>query len=319
MTVDTTWLRCPNCFQDLESVDGRTVGCSTGHRFDESRQGYLTLLPPKAPRTIGDDRAMLDARTAFLDTGAYRPIADAVAQLASGAEPRNRAGGAPGITHRSASPRLADLGCGTGYYAAIVARRLGSTDVLLADRSPDAVRAARRSLRSEWDAWTREPTPAGRSESPGPERASERLTGVVLDLWRPLPLRDGVADVILDVFAPRNPSEFARVLAPGGRLIVVVPTVRHLGELRAEGAMLEIPDGKDEHVVGQLDTTGLELADRRRVDTAIEVDAVSRAHLIGMGPSAHHRDEDAAGAGGPESPESSITVSVDVLAFEHGR
>ena len=43
------------------------------------------------------------------------------------------------------------------------------------------------------------------------------------DVFRPFPLADGVADVVLDVFAPRNPAEFHRVLRPTGRLIVVRP------------------------------------------------------------------------------------------------
>ena len=61
MSIDTTWLRCPNCLLHLDAVDDRTLGCDTGHRFDISKHGVVTLLPPKAPRTIGDDRAMLDA------------------------------------------------------------------------------------------------------------------------------------------------------------------------------------------------------------------------------------------------------------------
>ena len=60
------------------AVDDRTLGCDTGHRFDVARQGIVTLLPPKAPRTVGDDRAMLDARAALLDGGAYAPIASAI-------------------------------------------------------------------------------------------------------------------------------------------------------------------------------------------------------------------------------------------------
>lgn len=308
MTVDTTWLRCPNCFQELEPVGGRTIGCADGHRFDESRHGYVTLLPPKAPRTIGDDREMLDARSAFLATGAYRAIAGTVADLAA-IDVRAREDG------RSVA-RVADLGCGTGYYSAAVAERLGAADVLAADRSPDAVRASSRALRSlspSVDAST------GLSTGAAP-------TGVVLDLWRPLPLRDGTADVVLDIFAPRNPAEFARILAAEGRLIVVVPTGRHLAELRADGSMLEIPEGKDDHVVGQFAAASLVVLERRRLEYTIVVDAASRAHLVGMGPSAHHRAADAGTASGAETSEhvgneapagSPITVSVDVLAFGH--
>ena len=78
MSIDSTWLRCPNCFLDLAEVDGNVFGCAAGHRFDRAKHGYLTLLPPKAPRTVGDDREMLRSRAALLDSGAYAPIAAAI-------------------------------------------------------------------------------------------------------------------------------------------------------------------------------------------------------------------------------------------------
>ncbi|HEY5861011.1 MAG TPA: methyltransferase domain-containing protein, partial [Actinomycetota bacterium] len=167
MSIDTTWLRCPNCLLDLSAIDDLVFGCPNGHRFDRARQGYLTLLPPRAPHTIGDDREMLAARVALLDHGAYSPIAEAVAAAAAAVPAM-----APG-----APARIADLGCGTGYYSAAVARTLPAATFLLADRSPDAVRISLRAL--------------------------PHATGVVLDLWRPLPIRDDTVDVALNVFAPR--------------------------------------------------------------------------------------------------------------------
>ena len=47
-----------------------------------------------------------------------------------------------------------------------------------------------------------------------------------------LPVRDGAAGCVLNVFTPANYAEFTRVLAPGGRLIKVVPGPDHLVELR---------------------------------------------------------------------------------------
>jgi 23S rRNA (guanine745-N1)-methyltransferase len=278
MSIDSTWLRCPNCFADLSAVDERVYGCDHGHRFDRSKHGFLTLLPPKAPRTIGDDRAMLSDRAALLGSGAYRPIADVLADAV----------GAAAVSSASAEPRVADLGCGTGYYAAHHAARVPQAHVLLADRSPDAVRAA---LRSTPDA-----------------------TGVVLDLWRPLPLRDVSADVILNVFAPRNPSEFARILRPHGRLMVVVPRVDHLRELRDEGALLEVPAEKTTTVTQQLSTAGFVRRRSETVEYSLHADDTTRAQLIGMGPTARHAtshtDHDS-----PLARE--VTVAVDVMAFVH--
>lgn len=277
MSIDSTWLRCPNCFADLSPVDERVYGCEHGHRFDRSRHGYLTLLDPKAPRTVGDGHEMLSARAALLGRGAYQSIAEEVVRAALPAF----------ATHPGRGSRIADLGCGTGYYAAHLGDAHADATFLLADRSPRAVRSALRSLPS--------------------------ATGVVLDIWRPLPIRAQVADVILNVFAPRNPSEFARILRPAGLLVVVVPGAEHLRELRDLGMLLGIPPAKAGAVTTQLGAAGFEARSTRRVQYAIQADSETRALLAEMGPSAHHA---AMRAGADIDGIIDVTVAVDVLSFE---
>ncbi|WP_448809981.1 putative RNA methyltransferase [Agromyces bauzanensis] len=277
MSFDSTWLRCPNCSADLLPVDDRVYGCEHGHRFDRSKYGYLTLLPPKAPRTVGDDREMLAARAALLNSGAYLPIAEELVRTALTVE----AGDA------GEALRVADLGCGTGYYSERLSNARPGTSILLADRSPDAVRAALRAV-------------------PG-------ATGIILDIWRPLPLRAEVADVVLNVFAPRNPSEFVRILRPGGRLVVVVPRADHLRELRERGLLLDVPAEKANTVTEQLAAAGLSRRSSSSVQYMLDADRDTRALLAGMGPAAHHtasRSNTSADGSGD------VTIAVDVLAFE---
>ncbi len=229
MSIDTTWLRCPNCFSDLSAIDERVFGCAAGHRFDRARQGYLTLLPPRAPRTVGDDREMLAARAALLDGGAYSPIAAAIADAVAAVPPDG---------HPGASLRIADLGCGTGYYSASIARAVPDAAFLLADRSPDAVRISLRAL------------PAA--------------TGVVLDLWRPLPIRDGVVDVALNVFAPaqrRRVRARARTERTARRRR---PSRRAPAGAPRAGAVLDVPAGKADRVAEQLAASGFDAERRRR-------------------------------------------------------
>jgi hypothetical protein len=144
-----------------------------------------------------------------------------------------------------------------------------------------------------------------------------RSTGVVLDLWRPLPLRDAAADLAINVFAPRNPPEFARALRRHGHLVVVVPTAGHLNELRARGDLLDIPAGKSIQVTAQLRSAGFSEPRVSRVEYDAAIDAAQRAELVGMGPSAHHTsaapDRSATGA---DAPPERVTVSVDVLVFQ---
>lgn len=46
------------------------------------------------------------------------------------------------------------------------------------------------------------------------------------------PVRDGWADLLLNIFSPMAQTEFARMLRPGGHLIYAVPTARHLFGLK---------------------------------------------------------------------------------------
>jgi SAM-dependent methyltransferase len=222
---------------------------------------------------------MLAARQDLLRSGLFSPIADAIITASS-----------QGLSD-VASPRIADLGCGTGYYAVRLAQAIPSASFFAADRSPIAVRMAARTIPNS--------------------------TGVVLDLWRPLPLRDTTADLAINVFAPRNPAEFARVIRRGGTLVVVVPTTDHLMELRTRGDLLDVPGGKDAFVTGQLVSAGFSAPHTVRVQYEAAVGSVQRAALVGMGPSSHHvtaGPDDA--PPGVEPPPERVTVSVDVLAFQ---
>ncbi|MDQ2661223.1 MAG: methyltransferase domain-containing protein [Actinomycetota bacterium] len=248
-----------------------------------TRRGTTTLLPPRAPHTMGDSREMLEARSELLGSGVFAPISDAIGDACGelGAE-----------TGRS---RVADLGCGTGYYSTRLADTFPGSQMLTADRSPAAVRMA--------------------------TRAVPRSTGVVLDLWRPLPIRDATADLIINVFAPRNPAEFARILRSRGQLVVVVPTSNHLAELRALAPLLHVPSGKDGQVRQAFNAAGLAHVGTERLQYRASVDPAQRDALVGMGPSAHHRStpDHPTPDGPPEALPSrlDLTVSVDVLSFRH--
>ena len=182
--------------------------------------------------------------------------------------------------------RILDAGAGTGYYLrAALAARPEATGLAM-DLSPAAVTRAARS--------------------------SHRIDGLVADTWRPLPLHDAACDVILDVFAPRNLPEFARVLEPGGALIVVVPRATHLASLRNATAMLDVPDDKALDVITAAAPL-YALQGREHVEETLAVDEPLRRALIGMGPSAHHVD--AGTSTGSLGLPSETRLDVDVLHF----
>ncbi|MDR6613637.1 methyltransferase domain-containing protein [Leifsonia sp. 1010] len=134
MSVDPSrlaaWLRCPVCHADLEPVERLTLGCVNGHRHDVNKRGYVVLLGG-GTKHLGDTAEMLDARDLVLESGAYSPIADAVAASATGT-------------------RVLDAGAGTGHYLRAALSALPDARGLAMDLSPQAVaRAARSSERMD--------------------------------------------------------------------------------------------------------------------------------------------------------------------------
>jgi 23S rRNA (guanine745-N1)-methyltransferase len=255
------WLRCPICFRDLSARPPLVLACPSGHAFDANKRGYATLAA-SASKLQHDSASMLDAREAFLATGAYAPLCDTLAESVSERMPH----------------RVIDIGCGTGYYLGAVLERLPDAQALAMDLSPAAVaRAARR---------------------------SDHVDGLVADVWSPLPIRDGAADVILNVFAPRNAAEFRRVLAPGGLLAVVVPGDDHLRELRERGLLIGVRKGKGQQLMQALGRD-FALDEARDIRSTLTLSPTSIEALVAMGPSAHHRSD----APGALPPRLDVTAS----------
>jgi 23S rRNA (guanine745-N1)-methyltransferase len=200
----------------------------------------------------GDTVPMVEARDAFLGEGHYRRLSDALTEEAA------RGVSAPGA--------VVDIGAGTGHHLARVLDALPELTGLALDSSSAALRRA--------------------------ARAHPRAAAVGADAWQPLPLRDGVAALILSVFAPRNPAEMARVLAPGGVLLAVTPTTRHLHELVGPLGLLSVPEDKADRLDSQL-ASHFELSARRTIEHSMFLAREEAAQLVRMGPSAWHVDEQA--------------------------
>lgn len=119
-------------------------------------------------------------------------------------------------------------------------------------------------------------------------RTHDRAAAAAWDVFRPFPLADGAADVVLDVFAPRNPAEFHRVMRPTGRLIVVRPTGRHLSELRGRlPAMIAIDPAKEQRLHRALDPF-FEAVVTEQVEYPATLSKLDALDLVAMTPSARH-------------------------------
>lgn len=120
-------LLCPICGAPLAKGE-RALVCLSHHSFDIARQGYVNLLPvqQKHSQDPGDTREQVLSRRAFLDTGTYAPILEALIEAAR---------------EYGASGELLDVGCGEGYYCAGLSQALG-LPLTGVDISKEAVRAA---------------------------------------------------------------------------------------------------------------------------------------------------------------------------------
>lgn len=293
-------LRCPAC-GDALVLEGRALRCCRRHSYDLARAGYVSLLGGGGAIS-GDDDDMARARDRFLGTGAYEPLLDAIGNLAqhevaSLAEDPARTDPLPPAT----GPTVLDVGCGPGYYLAGLLDRFPAVRGLGFDTSARSLRFA--------------------------ARAHERAAVYTGDVFAPFPLADDSADLLLDVFAPRNPAEFARVLRPEGRLVVVRPTGAHLAELREiVPQMVTVDPRKEERLHTALDPLFATTA-QREVTYQVLVGEARIRDLIAMTPSARHVEEAPLAAAvdralghasGDEDP-AVFPVTVSVLVSAHRR
>ncbi|WP_346345588.1 methyltransferase domain-containing protein [Nocardia seriolae] len=347
-------LACPQCGHLLAAPvadpavgapSARTLRCPHGHSFDLAKQGYVSLLTGASSKMTGDTPAMLDARAAFQSAGHFAPIAAALAAAVAthlppadiatpifGAESlpaatstgsasrddpapaisaARRQGFRPGITTPGGSvaaasaARLAttllgpgpgpvagaavlEIGAGTGYYLAAVLDAVDGARGIALDVSKAAARRA--------------------------ARAHGRAGAVLADAWRGLPIRDGVLDAVICVFAPRNADEVARVLREDGRFVVVTPTSRHLGELIGPLGMVSVDAAKQDRLADSLGER-FELVGRESVEYTMALSHRDVANVVAMGPSAFHAAEQRAEGIAALPDPMAVTAAVSVATY----
>lgn len=238
-------LRCPVCAGTLVPM-GRALRCPQGHSFDLAREGYANLLAIQKRHAAapGDSREMVRARRSFLQAGFYSPFQRALSALCLR------------YTGPDAPARLLDAGCGEGSYDRAVCDAFAAANrpCVMAgfDLSREAVRLAARLV------------PEGAFAVGGSFSA---------------PIRNGWADVLINVFSPFAGSEFCRILHPGGVLLYAVPTARHLYGLKEI-----LYDAPYENAELQTEYPGFSLLEAQTVTDTITVQGQQVQNLFAMTP-----------------------------------
>jgi 23S rRNA (guanine745-N1)-methyltransferase len=257
------------------------LACPAGHCFDIAREGYVNLLPPqhRIRGMDGDTAPMLRARRRFLQAGHFAPLLDLLAGLASAA-----LGDTPPVPSPPSGPCVLDVGCGEGYYIGGIAARFGATpgtgprpSFLGMDLSKAAARMAARRY-------------------PG-------VTFLVGDVNRRICLPDASASLLLNVFSPRNPAEFERIVVPGGLGLIAIPEGRHLRSLREGLGLLDIPEDKERRLLEKL--AGFRLVDRRALRYPLTLPPPAVNDLVAMSPNAWHRPDE------PSLPDDAPPVTTE--------
>jgi 23S rRNA (guanine745-N1)-methyltransferase len=221
---------------------------------------------------------MVEARAAFLTSGHFAPVAQALA-LQSAMRTAKLPEDAP----------VVDIGAGTGYYLGAVLDALPGRAGIALDISKFAARRA--------------------------ARAHPRMAAAVCDAWGPVPVRNGVASAVLSVFSPRNARETHRILAPDGAYVLVIPTREHLAELVPVLGLLHVDERKEERVEEQL-AHDFHLEVREELTFPLRLGHADLERLAGMGPSARHTEPSQIAQQVSELPEwTQATASVALCVY----
>jgi 23S rRNA (guanine745-N1)-methyltransferase len=146
----------------------------------------------------------------------------------------------------SAADTVLDAGCGDGFYLGSLAAAHGFAACGVDISIPAIDAAARRYPACEW---------------------------IVANADRAIPCAPASFSRVMSITARRNPPEFHRVLAPGGRLLVAIPAPDDLIELRGAGR---------DRVASAVDEFAplFTLENQSRATTAADLDADAVADIL---------------------------------------
>lgn len=173
---------------------GKMYDCSNGHPFNIAKEGYINLLLSHQRKSKTPGD---DPEMVMARRRFFDSGAyDPLTDLISNTSSMQR-------EHLS----VLDSGCGEGHLLGALSEEKEGFFCGI-DISKKAVQAA--------------------------SKRHKKATWIVANGMRDIPIADASMDVILSILAPRNTTEFSRILKPDGALLIGVPGPNHLIELRKQ-------------------------------------------------------------------------------------
>ncbi len=239
---------CPLCSSTLTKVN-KAWSCENRHTFDEAKSGYVNLLPVQHKHSLepGDNKAMVKARRSFHASEGYKSLMLKLSEMVK----------EYAFTNALTEVALFEAGCGEGSYLATLTHRLELENLRVhsmgVDISKPAIELAAKSFK--------------------------QCQFAVGSNFR-LPLVTDSQHVILQIFAPGNMFEYARVLKQDGIVITVDPGKRHLWELKE--LIYQTPI---QHRLQQQNFEGYALINSQSLSFSVSLDEEKRKQgLLAMTP-----------------------------------
>ena len=242
-------LTCPVC-QNLLELNERQLRCENNHSYDQAKQGYFNLLlnTAKSSKQPGDNAAMVQARSAFLNGGHYQSISDTINQLAIDHLLQNSAD----------NSQILDLGCGEGYYTERLHTALSDHQInhefYGLDISKDAVKAAcKRSKSINW----------------------------LVANANHAPFKENSMHLIMNVFNRIMPKALAKLCHEDGRVFIASAGAYHLQQLKE--AIYTTPKFVEFDAIAVM-SDDFHHEHRQTLDFTMSLPEESTKHLLAMTP-----------------------------------
>ncbi len=196
VTMYDSVFKCPSCHNRLQTATAegaKSYRCSNNHNFDMAKEGYLNLLLAQHKRSRNPGDSDDMIRSR------QRFLNGGYYQTLADAIVK-QVGIGPD------NQRVLDMGCGEGYYMDQLRQRSDTLQLTGIDISKTAMRlAAKRKMNAQ----------------------------LAVDSAFSMPLHSDSIDCAISIFSPVSAKDTARVLVPGGSLIMVGPGEQHLSGLTA--------------------------------------------------------------------------------------